>query len=348
MAQTPYIIQTAANNPSAISKVITAGLVVGGLWYARKLYRDWQANKTSDAAGGDINVQNAIKIKEAIQGFGTNEKALFNVASQITDWEAMSKAYRKLYGSNLIDDVKRDVTGTELSKFLNLYNASINKTPEGKPISTKQQGGKNIKGYLVYVNTIANVRSAPIYTSSTTEFLTKYSVPLPGLKIPKSNKIFTAQPGKYLGVATGEVIQDKNSPESTLYIEVETFAISKNAKEVKRIKVYVASSQVTTELKKKDKALKDYEFYRITTEDYNNTLNGFGDNSNYPSKLILNVPSAAVLDTDGNLINMVSEKNLILGHKDSQYTKNNKDYYVFVTIQGQKRMIETNSVKEAA
>lgn len=344
MANTPVII-TAPNNKSALEKLVTAGLVVGGLWYGRKLYRDWRANRITDQAGGDPNVQAAMEIHQAIDGGGTSETVLFDIASRIKDWDAVSKAYRKLYINNMLDDIKGDLSPADFQKFLNIYNLSKTDA-SGKPVA-----GKNtvVKGSWVFVEKDVNVRKTPRVVGTIEKLKNQAANALKPLAA-SDNIIFLAKPGKYLGVTTGRISIDTATDQSTLFIEVTMGMVEANGKH-SLVTVWVASSQVKTE--KQDPKFKPAsgKLYFFSALQYNRALSGFdsgiGESTNFRSELILSVPFAAILDVEENLTGQAMGQGLILGYKDSEYANRaGERFFVFKNIQGLRRMVSVNQVTE--
>ncbi len=340
MADTPYIINTPANSKGALDKLIGAGLIVGGLWYARKLYRDYKANKISDAAGGDPNIQAAIEIHQAIDGAGTAEKVLFDIAGHIQDWKAVSLAYRGKYQSDMLEDIKGDLSAADFQKFMNIYNLN-KKDAKGNLIANKNPV---TRGFWVYVEKDANVRK-------TARVVTKFEEAKNNLKYIGqgriNNVIFLAKAGKYLGVLSGRASVDTSTAEGTQFLEVMVPMLT--GKTFVPTAVWVASSQVRT-INKKGFMPKPGEIHAFTKALFDRALNGSGGigvNTNYKAELVLNVPFASVMDENENFIKQVYGKDLILGFKDSEYAnKSGERFFVFVTADGFRRMIAVNAVKE--
>ncbi len=338
-----YIMAQQANQSGLLDKLFKVGAVVGIFFVGRKFYKDWQANKTSDAAGGDPNIQSAIKIKEAIQGPGTSEKELFAAAQLIQNWSEVTKAYRKLYNSNLIDDVKNDLSASDFNKFLNLYNFS-KRDESGNVVSQKNTVKK---GVWVFIEKEANIRKTPKYfklTDSVKEFLKNPLLMSKGKNT--SNVIMLAKPGKYIGFATGRTAADAESPQGTLYLEFGTVGIDLKTKKAFNTTAWVASSQVRTEVKPFGTKPNLKDFHIITKQSYDFALSGIGDNTNYQAELHTNKPTVAVLDKDGNLTGFAYGIGTILGYKEAEYSQGNKDYFVFKNVQGLTRMVEKREVKE--
>lgn len=348
MAATPIIVNTPSNK-GVLDKLIAAGLIVGGVWYGNKLYKDWRAKREGDKAGGDPNIQAATEIHQAIDGSGTSEKVLFSLATNIKDWKEVSKAYRKLYpGKDMLTDIKGDLDPADYKKFMNIYNLSqTDKT--GKPVT-----GKNLieKGLWVLLEKDTNIRKTPRVIGKWEETKNRLKNTA-NLNTKSGNNIITlGKQNKYIGVTTGRQSIDTDSTDGTLFLEVMMAMLDKKLKHT-LVPVWVASSQVKTEKKINFKPASN-QLAIISDSEYNFALSGLlglgdgiGENTNYRSELILNVPFAAILDVKENVTGQATGKGLILGFKDSEYAnKLGERFFIFRNIQGLIRMVSVNQVRE--
>lgn len=331
---TPIIVSAPANK-GVLDKLIGAGLIVGGLWYARKLYRDWRSEKLSEAAGGDPNIQAAIEIHQAIDGAGTDEKELFNVAAKIADWKAVAKAYHSKYNSDMLEDIKGDLNPEDFQKFMNIYNLA-QKDKSGKPVTSK-----NViePGVWVFVEKDTNIRKTPRVVGKWEKFKNANSF----TNTSTSNVIALAKPGKYLGVATGRQAIDTTTDQGTLFIEVRMGFVGEKSGAV--MPVWVASSQVRTEKKQNFKPT-TAQLIMAPLKSYENALAGLGEKVAYETELVLNSNSAAITDEQGNLMAMVHGKGLILGYPTGVATKCMESKLEFITVQGQSRWVPEKDVIE--
>lgn len=325
---TPIIINTpsAQKQDGAIDYVFKGALIVGGLWLGKKAWDKYRADKASDKAGGDPNTQAATEIHQAIDGAGTSEKVLYAIANKNINWAEVSKAYRKLYNSNMLEDIKGDLDNTEYAKFLNIYNLSQNGGTGGKNTVTQ--------GFWVYVEKSANVRKTPKIPTTIEEIKS----------LGKTNIIGLAASGKYLGVATGRTAVDTATKEGTLFIEVKIGVVASNNKS-EIVNAWVASSQVRTEAPKQG-FNPGANITTFTREKYNAALGSIGAESNYQAELHTKEAHTAIYDSNGKLINYADSKGLILGFKEAETTRNNTRFYVFKNIQGIIRTVPVEAVKE--
>lgn len=349
---TPYIINTAGNK-SALDKVIAGGIVIGGLWYGKKLYDDWRASKELDKAGSDPNAQAATKIHQAVDGAGTAEKELFNIATTIKDWAAVSKSYRTIYKTDMLADIKGDLSPEDYDKFLNIYN-----------LSTKPGSGKNqiTPGMWVFVEKAANVRRSPkVITTTDSAIVAAKNYPAMLLKSAffaplamyrtatgvKNNIISLAPANKYVGIITGRTTVDTETKSGTLFIEIKIGVVDSKGKST-LVNAWIASSQVRTEQLAKGAVGSNLTYF--FQESYDNALglglglNGIGANSNYKSEIAVKGQHAAIYNEKGELWNHAHGKGLILGFKEYETEKNGNRMYVFKSAQGLTRLVKVNEV----
>jgi hypothetical protein len=332
---TPTIIMTSPSKQRGVVDYVFMGVfAVGGYFGVRYLWRKYQANQQNDAAGGDINIQAAMEIHQAIDGAGTSEKVLFTVANRISDWKAVSEAYRKLYNTNMTDDLKGDLSASDFQKFMNLYNLG-QKNSDGTPKASKNTLAK---GLLVVAERDVYVRKTPVYQ----KVLTGAMKAIDWLNVFKTNAVALAPAGNVIGVSTGVYSDDVNSPSGTRFIEVQVIVMDETKKH-ELVKMWVASSQVKT-MKNKPADWMDQYKGKITIINktiYQSALSGLSV-SPTNIQIITNSNEVGVYDTNFVLKTFARKKDLILGYKiaDQKYGKANMVAYQ--TIDG----IIRNSFKE--
>lgn len=100
--------------------LITGGVVLGGaiaIGVYRKVVKDKAFNQ-SDVGGspGDVARQLDQAFTWSWTNGHTDEPAIIKAISEVPDratWEKVKSAYKKKYGSNLIEDLERDLEGEE-------------------------------------------------------------------------------------------------------------------------------------------------------------------------------------------------------------------------------------------
>lgn len=330
----PQIISIAPQQKSnGIGDYVFKGaLIVGGFFIGRKFYRDWKKNKTEDAAGNDPNAQLAMEIHQAIDGAGTSEKVLFDVANRITDWAAVSKAYRNLYNANMTDDIKGDLSASDYQRFLNLYNLG-QKNPDGSP-----KNSKNLiePGLLVTTEKEAYIRKSPVYMKVPTGLI-KAIDQLQPINLIKSNAIALAPAGKVVGITTGIYSDDTKSPSATRYLQVDVAMVDSKLK-ISRVKVWIASSQVKTKkvTAEQIKAVKVTDQVILKENFYKNALSGVGQNYGQV-KVITKGSLVGVYDENLVLIDYVQKPGVILGYKVGETEKETAKMLTYQTVDGRIR-----------
>lgn len=176
-------------------------LIVGGgllvLYFGNKLIQKVKFNEVSKKLGDDINVQQAVALRNAInpsgiewmrQYDGTNEDAIFQIAAQITDFEKVSKAYYQLFFQrSLTNDLQSELSAEDFQKFLNLINN------KGQTNVVNNQ----IKEKYIYTSSAVTIRKTPVKDDG--NWWNAYQL---------DNVVKNVNAGVILGLATGNVFYD--------------------------------------------------------------------------------------------------------------------------------------------
>ncbi len=333
----PIIIETSKSSGGVGDAVFKIAIVAGGYLLARKLYRDYKANKTEEAAGSDINVQQAIAIHQAIDGAGTAEEVLYEVAGQIKDWPAVDKAYRNKYQSSMLEDIKNDLSAEDYQRFMAIYNLNRVDPKTGAPVVSKNTVAK---GYVVITEKETWLRKTPVYQKVVSKLIDP-------LGFNKTNAISLVGPNKIVGMATGRQANDLKANPPIRFIEVTAFA--KSGKTIKSINVWVASSQVITS----NKGIKDYPSSAVlvlTEAEYNKSLAGIGSPTQATTadhlEIITNAPLVKIYNDKLEFHDTVHRPGIILGNKLGVMEQDEKKFVGYMTVDGNVRYSQTEFVKE--
>ncbi len=248
-------------------KIINGLLVVGGIYLAyrfgKKIIGD--INKTASQAQTDDNpsVRQAMILRNAMNPSGvawmmstdgTKVQIIFDTARQITDLDEVSKNYRNLYQSNLLDDLQKELSAEDYSKFLTLVS-----TNPGK--STKKGSAPPVtfakKSQLVVAKKAVAIRSSPD-ASNHGAFYEVFS---------DKNIIRTAKAGEFIGYATGK--QHFDEVNNVKFIEVgyvvrgEKAPLAFKALNKKKFTFWVSASTNFVEI---------FEFYKPMFDRYPGTV----------------------------------------------------------------------------
>jgi len=286
---------------------VKAVLLGGAVYGLHKLYQHYQKDQTEKAAENKPEVRQASTIYSAFNPSGmdwmkkmdgTNTEAIFNTAKEITDLNKVMSAYKKLYNSSMLDDLRQELSPQDYAKFLNTVKFSdnnINKAGNKPKIEFK-------RGTLLATKLASNIRKTP-------QNISKWSL--------DNNIIKLAEADKFIGFATGTSTFDNSGAgeTGTLFIEVQSVALDTK----KIIYYWVAASQLKT-ISQADYKARKYPFFLINEKD---TLNGFG----VSKKRVVVFQSTPVMDEKFKMIGIASPMQT-LGYSVMELNDNKGNEYV--------------------
>ncbi|GAB4043124.1 hypothetical protein [Spirosoma litoris] len=152
-----------------VNKVLFWVLLLYLVW---QLKRGWDKSKAqvySENAGSDLSIQQAIQLRQAMNpsgtglfmaGDGTDEEALFATARAITNYQAVSQAYRALYSADLTSDLTNELSQEELTQFWAITNGNKTATTTGGTTTgtTTKPATTTTTTKTVTATTTANIR----------------------------------------------------------------------------------------------------------------------------------------------------------------------------------------------
>lgn len=286
---------------------IKAILLGGAIYGIRQLYKHYQKDQTEQQVEGKPEVRQAMGIYSAMNPSGmewmrkmdgTNTETIFNTAKEITDLNKVQSAYKKLYSSSMLDDLRQELSPEDYTKFLNTIKFSeknISK-PANKPkIEYK-------RGTLIATKLQSNVRKTP-------KNISRWSF--------DSNIIKLAEAGKFLGFATGKTAFDNSgaSDTGTLFIEIQSVATDTK----KPILFWVAASQLQI-ISQADYKSKKYPFFLLTEKE---TLSGFDPSK----KRVIAYYTTPVMDEKFKMVGIASPLQA-LGYSVMELRDNKGNQYV--------------------
>lgn len=312
-----------------IDYAVKGGLLILLLWGGKKLYNQWRVNQQEKRAGDDPATQQAIKLRTAMEGPGTDEKTVFETAKEITDWQAVTNAYRNLYQTNLTEDLKDDLSAEEYQKFFNIINLT-EKAP-GKSVKSNVDTGK---GRIVVSKARVNIRKTARASGSPTKDKL--------LVFGRSNIITTADKGIAIGVATGRTsFDEKAEPSGVLFLEVQV--LRKGAAIKDSYTAWVAASQVET-ITGEEYKTKKYPPLSITKEQYDEASSSLTGTEyvNYDQEIITHSP-AEIMNEKFEVVGN-AESQMILGFPIMELKAKDKTLVKFMTIDDTKRWVDKRFV----
>jgi hypothetical protein len=238
----PIFIQS-PQNKSILDKGfdygVKGGLIIGGFFLLRKLYRDYKKTEEEKNIDKKPETRQAMSLRSAMNPSGiswlksmdtTNVKAILDTAKEIKNIDAVREAYKNLYTDDMWEDLKSELSPEDLERFTKTaqYGQSKEAGTTNKIFNLKP-------GYVITAKE-GNLRKTP---KTSAYFLSV--IPFSNYLNQKiSNIILTAKENKYLGVFDAkkeDVAMDTES--NVLFIRVRAFS-----KEQKEIKYWVAKSVV--------------------------------------------------------------------------------------------------------
>jgi hypothetical protein len=286
---------------------LKAALVVGAVYGLRQIYKHYQKDKTEQQVEEKPEVRQAMSIYSAMNPSGmdwmkkmdgTNTQAVFSTAKEITDLNKVQSAYRKLYNSSMLDDLRQELSPEDYTKCLN--TVKFNDTNIVKPSNKPKVEYK--RGTLIATKLAANLRKTP-------QNISKWSL--------NSNIIKLADSGKFIGFTTGKTAFDNSgaSETGTFYIELQSVAVDTK----KPIFYWVAASQVKV-ISKEEYKSKKYPFMVLNEKE---TLKGF----DIPQTKVVAYNATPVMDAKFQLIGIAYPLQ-VLGYSIMELRDNKGNEYV--------------------
>jgi hypothetical protein len=317
------------NNDNISHKLLDYGikaiLVAGAVYGITKIVKNYQKSNTEHQVEKKPEVSQAMTIYSAMNPSGmdwkkkmdgTNTEAILNTAQEITDLNKVQDAYKKLYNSSMMDDLRQELSPEDYTKFLNTLKfnpKNINKGTNKPKIDFK-------KGSLVATKLQANVRKTP-------KNISKWSF--------DSNIIKLAEAGKFIGFATGKSEFDNSGSgeTGTLFIELQSVALDTK----KPLFFWVAASQLQT-ISQADYKARKYPFFWLNEKD---TLNGFDGTQ----RRVIAFSAVPVLDEKFKMIGIASPLQL-LGYSIMELNDNRGNEYIkFITNQKKQHWVNKKFVQ---
>jgi hypothetical protein len=304
---------------------IKAVLVAGAVYGITKIVKNYQKSNTEHQVEKKPEVSQAMTIYSAMNPSGmdwmkkmdgTNTEAILNTAQEITDLNKVQDAYRKLYNSSLLDDLRQELSPEDYTKFLNTLKfnpKNINKGSNKPKIDFKQ-------GSLIATKLQANLRKTP-------KNMSKWSF--------DNNIIKLAEAGKFIGFATGKSEFDNSGAgeTGTLFIEIQAVALDTK----KPLFFWVAASQLQT-ISQADYKARKYPFFWLNEKD---TLNGFDGTQ----KRVIAFTAVPVLDEQFRMVGIASPLQQ-LGYSIMELNDNKGNEYIkFVTNQKKQHWVNKKFVQ---
>lgn len=291
---------------------VKAVLVAGAVYGISKIYHHYQKDHTEQQVEEKPEVGQAMTIYSAMNPSGmewmrkmdgTNTEAIFNTANEISDLNKVMAAYKKLYNSSMLDDLRQELSPEDYTKFLNTLKFSPNNTSKGTANKSKNDFKR---GTPIITKLQTNLRKTP-------KNISHWSF--------DSNIIKLADAGKIIGFATGKTQFDNKggSDTGTLFIEIQSIALDTR----KPVIFWAAASQLQA-ISKADYTARKYPFFWVNEKDVLSGIDGY-------QKRVIAFQSTPVMDEKFKMIGIASPLQL-LGYSVMELNdKKGNEYIKFIT-----------------
>jgi len=295
--------------------LIKAGIAFAILWFGKSYFENLKKSTTESRVENDPSVGQAQGLRLAMNPSGnewmrkfdgTTTESIFSIAREITDIEAVRKAYKNLYNSSLYEDLQGELSASDYQKFLSLATkgkaGSQNYAPKRSDINPN---------LWVITTAEANVRRTAVKES-------KY--------FPGNNIVKLAAKGKIIGISTGKFVYDESN--DVVFIEFWTFN-----KKREKVTYFVAKSQIEL-VDNKTKLERDKQS-KVPIE----ILEGVANENEEQQQEVISTSEAEVYTEDFKLVGK-APKGVIMGFPLMTLDTGKGKYIKIKTIQGLIRWIK--------
>ena len=305
---------------------VKAALVAGAVYGISKIYHQYQKDQTEQQVENKPEVGQAMMIYSAMNPSGTewmrkmdgtNTEMILKTASEISDLNKVMAAYKKLYDSSMLDDLRQELAPEDYTKFLNTLKFSTNNTSKGAANKPKNNF---TKGTPLITKLQANLRKTP-------KNISHWSF--------DSNIITLADAGKSIGFATGKTQFDNTggSDTGTLFIEIQS-----QAKDTKKSIVYWAASSQLQAISIADYKAHKYPFLWLNQKD---VLSGIDE----LQRRVVAFQNTPVMDEKFTMIGIASPLQ-VLGYSVMELNDNKGNEYIkFNTKEGKQHWVNKKYVQ---
>lgn len=325
--------------------VVEGLLITGGVYVGYRivsnLIKNHQQRNTADGADKSPATRQAMGLRSAMNPSGmswlmwtdgTNEDAIDELASQIVDLNAVSVAYRRLYNSELTQDLQKELSTNHFNEFLTrISNNRINQSSSSP--------GSSSGAYTAPMRMIVAKKNVFVRTSPDASYHGAWYE-----KFETKNIYKTSKAGEFIGYATGK--QHYDSKNKVKFIEV-VYKIGPLAPDwlkphMGQTKIlWVSSSSNYVEQFSDVKSMEaKYPRTKGVTK-YRLPVSGMGWLSQ-PGSRVISSTDSELFDKRFNAIGQV-QSNVLLGYPVMTLGGGEDDFTLVRTLQGQDRWIATKN-----
>lgn len=339
------MMRAAAIQPDLQTKLLKGLVLAGGLYagyrVGKKFIAELKERNTAGLADQSPEVRQAMGLRSALNpsgiswlmwSDGTNEDAIAQLSTQISNLEAVSAAYRNLYGDELMSDLQGELSSNHFNTFLQtVSNNRIN----------RQNGSGGGGTYTQPQRLLVAKKDVFVRTSPDASYHGAW------YEIGENKNIFkTATAGEFIGYATGK--QHYDAKNDVKFIEVAYRVAATNlpseymsqAGQTKLLWIS-ASTSFTEQFSSAATMEARYPSTKGVTR-YLLPVAGLGWLSSPGSRIITQTP-CLVMDQEFNPICQV-DGNVLLGYPVMNLDGSNVHYTLFRTLDGQDRWVASESI----
>ena len=320
---------------TVIKGVAIAGGVLLGLHFGRKAYQNWKQRSTTANLDQSPAVRQAMGLRSAMNtsgtswlmwSDGTNEKAIQQIATQITDLNQVALAYRNLYRDELVADLQSELNTKDFNAFMQTVSNNRINHSGGNSTSSSTSGNYTAAQNLVVAKQAVYVRTSPDASYHGAWY-----------EINGNKNIYkTAKAGEFVGYATGK--QHYDSDNNVKFIEV-AYRVASSGET--RILWISASSNYTEQFSSVAAMEAKYPLTKGITQTFL-PIQGLGSLTQSGQRAIARC-NTPMMDKRFRPTHR-ARKNMVLGAPVMNLQGNDSNYTMVKTVQGLDRWVKTDNI----
>lgn len=327
-------------------RVLVGGVVVGTgsfILYKviRKIIAKARQGNTEKKLDDSPEVRQASVLRNALNPSGiswmmsfdnTSTDVILDTAKNIKNLDEVMTSYKKLYDSDLLEDLQKELSTEEYQKFTTIIESNTGKKGAAPTVFVK-------KNQMVVAKKAIRVRSTPDATFTDGVFQSSTD----------NNILFTTKPGDFIGYATGK--QEFDSKNNVKFIQLGYLVKKEGLPE--SVKKYAGKSYTMWVSSSKD-YIDSFDFFNLMFEQYPNTkaIVAFKKPLNYYDKPVKGLPARAVVSiANTDVLNeklqyyCQVEKQVLLGEYLGSLNTGKRKFIKFRTIDNTIRWADATTIK---
>ena len=326
-------------------RVLVGGAVVGlGSFllyrFVKKMINNAQQTNTEKKLDDSPEVRQASILRNAMNPSGiswmmsfdnTSTDKVLETAKSITKLDDVMTSYKKLYSSDLLEDLQSELNTEEYQKFTSIIESNAGKKGAAPTTYAK-------KNQMVVAKKAIRVRKTADATYTDGMFQTD----------SENNILFTTKPGDFIGYATGK--QEFDSKNNVKFIQVgyivKKDGIPESLKKFagKSFTMWVSSNKDYVDM---------FDFFAPMYTQYPNTktataykkpLNFYDGVKGLPARAVVSIANTKVLNEKMQFLCNV-EKQVLLGEYTGSLNTGKRKFIKFRTVDYTERWADSTTIK---